>query len=93
MKKLSLIFSCVGSLFAASNSEISDFYSKSIKTQFPNATISVDNRQKVGNTGFESVIISIEFNGQKQQNILFTKDNIIVPDIIDIKNGKFCQKC
>ena len=88
MKKLSLIFSCVGSLFAASNSEISDFYSKSIKTQFPNATISVDNRQKVGNTGFESVIISIEFNGQKQQNILFTKDNIIVPDIIDIKNGK-----
>lgn len=39
MKKLSLILVCSASLFAASNSEISDFYSKSIKAQFPNATV------------------------------------------------------
>ncbi len=60
-------------MFAASNSEISDFYSKSIKAQFPNATVSVSNRQKVGNTGFESVIVSVELNGQKQENILLQK--------------------
>ncbi|TKX30570.1 bifunctional thiol oxidoreductase [Campylobacter estrildidarum] len=85
MKKLGLIFACSASLFAASNSEISDFYSKSIKMQFPNATISVKDRQKVGNTGFESVIVTITVDGQKQDQILFTKDNIIVPDIIDLK--------
>ncbi len=85
MKKLSLIIACSASLFAASNTEISDFYSKSIKAQFPNATISVGDRQKVGNTGFESVIVTIAVDGQKQEQILFTKDNIIVPDIIDLK--------
>ncbi|EOH2052035.1 hypothetical protein ACLWQZ_002041, partial [Campylobacter coli] len=58
---------------------------KSIKAQFPNATVSVGNRQKVGNTGFESVIVTIELEGQKQEQILFTKDNLIVPDIIDLK--------
>lgn len=87
MKKLSLILTCSASLFAASNSEISDFYSKSIKAQFPNATVSVSNRQKVGNTGFESVIVSVELNGQKQENILFTKDSLITPDLIDLKTG------
>ncbi|MBM0637599.1 DsbA family protein [Campylobacter sp. VicNov18] len=87
MKKLSLILACSTSLFAASNAQISDFYSKNIKAQFPNATISVGNRQKVGNTGFESVIITIELNGQKQENILFTKDSIITPELIDLKTG------
>lgn len=85
MKKLSLIIACSASLFAASNTEISDFYSKNIKAQFPNATISVGDRQKVGNTGFESVIVTIAVDGQKQEQILFTKGNIIVPDIIDLK--------
>ncbi|ECR2473788.1 DsbA family protein [Campylobacter coli] len=85
MKKISLILASSMSLFAASNSEISDFYSKSIKAQFPNATVSVGNRQKVGNTGFESVIVTITLEGQKQEQILFTKDNLIVPDIIDLK--------
>lgn len=56
MKKLSLILACSASLFAASNSEISDFYSKSIKAQFPNATVSVSNRQKVGNTGLKVLL-------------------------------------
>ncbi|TDA23963.1 thioredoxin fold domain-containing protein [Campylobacter hepaticus] len=87
MKKLSLILISCASLFAASNTEISDFYSKNIKSQFPSAVISVGNRQKVGDTGFESVIVSVELNGQKQENILFTKDNIITPDLIDLKNG------
>lgn len=86
MKKIYLSLVCVSALFAASNTQISDFYSKSIKEQFPNATISVGNRQKVANTGFESVIVTIEMGGQKQQEILFTKDNIIVPDIIDLKS-------
>lgn len=86
MKKIYLTLICASALFAASNTEISDFYSKSVKAQFPNATISVGNRQKVANTGFESVIVTIEMGGEKQQEILFTKDNIIVPDIIDLKS-------
>lgn len=86
MKKIYLSLICASALFAASNTEISDFYSKSVKTQFPNATISVGNRQKVANTDFESVIVTIEMGGEKQQEILFTKDNIIVPDIIDLKS-------
>ena len=87
MKKLSLVLVCASSLFCASNAEISEFYSKSIKSRFPNAEISVSNRQNVGNTGFESVIVSVKLDGQKEENILFTKDDIIVPDIINLKSG------
>lgn len=85
MKKFSTLFVFATSLFAASNAEISDFYSKSIKSAFPNAQITIAERQKVGDTGFESVIVRIEVDGQKQEDIIFTKDNIITTDLIDIK--------
>ncbi|MCX2683183.1 thioredoxin fold domain-containing protein [Campylobacter sp. MIT 21-1685] len=85
MKKLSTLFVFITSLFAASNTEISDFYSQSIKSVFPNAKISIGKRQKVGDTGFESVVVEIETEGQKQEDILFTKDSIITPEIIDLK--------
>lgn len=85
MKKFTLALICANALFAASNEQIAEFYSQSIKTQFPDAKVSVSQRQKVANTGFESVIVSIEVNGQKEEQILFTKDNLVVPDIIDLK--------
>lgn len=85
MKRLHLSLICTSFLFAASNEQISEFYSNSVKTQFPNAQVSVSQRQKVGDTGFESVIVNVEVDGDKQDVILFTKDNIIVPDIIDLK--------
>ncbi|MCH5336456.1 MAG: thioredoxin fold domain-containing protein [Campylobacter sp.] len=85
MKKFTLALICVNALFAASNEQIAEFYSQSIKAQFPDAKVSVSQRQKVANTGFESVIVSIEVNGQKEEQILFTKDNLVVPDIIDLK--------
>lgn len=86
MKKFALILSIANLAFAASNAQISDFYSQSIKAQFPNAKINIEKREKAGDTGFESVILSVEIDGLKQEEILFTKDNIIVPDIIDLKS-------
>lgn len=86
MKKLSLILACSASLFAASNTQISDFYSNSIKMHMPDAKITVGQRQKIANTGFESVIVTIEAGGQKQEDIIFTKDNLIMPDIIDLNS-------
>ena len=85
MKKLLLITAASLSLFAASDKEILDFYSTSIKAQFPDAKVSVVKRDKVANTGFESVVLSVEVQGAKQEEILFTKDSLIVPDIIDLK--------
>lgn len=85
MKKIIVLASVCLSLFAASDKEILDFYSQSVKTQFPDAKISIKERKKVGDTGFESVIVRIEVKEGKQEEILFTKDNLIVPDIIDLK--------
>lgn len=85
MKKFYLSLVCVSFLFAASDKQIVEFYSSSVKAQFPDAQVSVSQRQKVGDTGFESVIVSVEVDGRKQEEILFTKDNLIVPDIIDLK--------
>jgi len=85
MKKIIFLSMLTSSLFAASNEKIIEFYSQSIKNQFPNAKISISKRSKVANTGFESVVIDIELDGQKQSEILFTKDDLIVPDIIDLK--------
>ncbi|EMD8967128.1 thioredoxin fold domain-containing protein [Campylobacter upsaliensis] len=85
MKKIILLASACLSLFAASDKEILDFYSSSVKAQFPDAKLSIVKREKVADTGFESVVLSIEVQGAKQEEVLFTKDNLIVPDIIDLK--------
>ncbi|EIS1949412.1 thioredoxin fold domain-containing protein [Campylobacter upsaliensis] len=85
MKKIILLTSACLSLFAASDKEILDFYSSSVKAQFPDAKLSIVKREKVADTGFESVVLSIEVQGAKQEEVLFTKDNLIVPDIIDLK--------
>lgn len=85
MKKFIVLASACLSLFAASDKEILDFYSQSVKAQFPDAKISIKERKSVGDTGFESVIVRIEVKEGKQEEILFTKDNLIVPDIIDLK--------
>lgn len=85
MKKIGLVLGLCGALFAASDAELLEFYSSTIKAQFPDAKISIKERKKAGDTGFESVIIGIEVDGNKREEILFTKDNIIVPDVIDLK--------
>lgn len=85
MKKLLTFLSTSALLLAASNEEISKFYESTLKLQYPSAKVSVLKREKVPNTDFESVELGIEINGQKQNEILFTKGDLIVPDIIDIK--------
>ena len=86
MKKIYLALICANVLFGASNEQIIAFYSDSIKTRFPDAKINISQRQKVANTDFESVVLNVEIDGKKQEEILFTKDNLIVPDLIDIKS-------
>lgn len=88
MKKALSALALCSLAFGASDKEILSLYEASIGSQMPNAKISIKERQKAGNTGFESVLLQIEVAGQSEEEILFTKDNLIVPDIIDVKEKK-----
>lgn len=85
MKKIPSFLALSYFLLAASNEDIIKFYESTLKLQYPSAKVSVLKRDKVAKTGFESVELGIEIDGQKQKEILFTKDDLVVPDIIDIK--------
>ncbi|MCW1359942.1 thioredoxin fold domain-containing protein [Campylobacter sp. CCS1377] len=87
MKKitLALLISNV-LLFGASNQEIIDFYTKVYSSQIPDVKISVIKREKIPVDNFESVILDIQSENFKEQIITFTKDSVIVPDILDLKN-------
>lgn len=88
MKKILTTLALCSLTFGANDKEIISLYEASFSSQIPNVKISIKERQKAGNTGFESVILQIEAQGRSEEEILFTKDNLIVPDIIDIKEKK-----
>ncbi|MCR8706013.1 hypothetical protein CAMP5121_08070, partial [Campylobacter sp. 2352 PW] len=54
-----------------------------------NANISVSSREKIPDTNFEAVIVNFEISGKNFQEIVFTQDNIITTEVIDVKKGEF----
>lgn len=74
------------SLFAATNAEIVDHFKSTI--QVPNITIEVVSREKVdGIDGMDFVTLNLT-DGQRAQKLsIFTKDELIFPDVISIKKG------
>lgn len=70
-----------GSLFAASNEEILDLYK-----DFPKEIkIEITDRIPIEKTGFDAIVISMSKGEQKHQEILFTKDDFIMTDLVNLK--------
>lgn len=74
------------SLFAASNEQIIEFY-KSIAQ--PGLMFKVTERQKLAeNPEYEMVVVNISNGKLSEDEIMFTKGDLLLPDIIDLKNKK-----
>lgn len=73
-------------LFAATNAEIIDHFKASI--QVPNITITVEERKSVQNIeGMDFVTLNLTDGTRAQKLTIFTKDDLIFPDVISIKQG------
>lgn len=88
MKKhlLWLVALFTSSLFAATDAEIVDHFKSTI--QVPNIAIEVVSRQKVdGIDGMDFVTLNLTDGKRSQKLSIFTKDDLIFPDVISIKQG------
>lgn len=74
------------SLFSASDEQIIEFY-KSIAQ--PGLMFKVKHRQALAeNPEFEMVVVNISNGKMSEDDIMFTKGDLLLPDIIDLKNKK-----
>ena len=88
MKKhlLWLVALFTSSLFAATDAEIVEHFKSTI--QVPNITIEVVSRQKVdGIDGMDFVTLNLSDGKRSQKLSIFTKEDLIFPDVISIKQG------
>nr|MCR4941932.1 thioredoxin domain-containing protein [Campylobacter sp.] len=78
------------SLFGLSNDEILKFY-KNIAPE--ELQVSIVSREKVeGLSGYESVIIGITDGKNTENDVIFIHENLVLPEIIDLKNSKSYKK-
>ena len=88
MKKIILFLSATLSLsLAATDAQIKKFYDETFKEQLNKPTLKILKREKVEGSDFEAVVISLESDKMKIEDMIFTKGDIIVPDIIDLKKN------
>lgn len=74
------------SMFAATDAQIIAYFQNQVKN--PALTITVESRQGVeGLNGYDMVNAQITDGAQSQVITVFTKDDLIFPDIIDLKSG------
>lgn len=88
MKKLIVFVASflASTLFAASDAEIINHFKSTISV--PNITITVEGRQSVeGITGMDFVTLNLTDGTRSQKLSIFTKDDLIFPDVISIKKG------
>jgi len=88
MKKqlLWLVALLASTLFAATDAEIVEHFKSTI--QVPNITITVVSRKKVDSIeGMDFVTLNLSDGKRSQVLSIFTKDDLIFPDIISIKQG------
>ncbi len=86
-KKLLLATSLyASSLLAATNTEIVNHFKSTIPV--PNISIEVVERQSVsGISGMDFVTLNLSDGARAQKLSIFTKDDLIFPDVISIKKG------
>lgn len=88
MKKYILWFVALlsSTLFAATDAQIVEHFKSTI--QVPNITIEVISRKKVENIdGMDFVTLNLSDGTRSQKLSIFTKDDLIFPDVISIKQG------
>jgi thiol:disulfide interchange protein DsbC len=88
MKKWIALATLLGAhtLFAATNEELINHFKASI--QVPNISITVEGRQSVdGMSGMDFVTLNLSDGTRSQKLSVFTKDELIFPDVISIKQG------
>jgi len=88
MKKWIALATLLGAhtLFAATNEELINHFKASI--QVPNISITVDGRQSVdGMNAMDFVTLNLSDGTRSQKLSVFTKDELIFPDVISIKQG------
>ncbi|KIM09831.1 MAG: histidine kinase [Sulfurovum sp. FS06-10] len=88
MKKWIALATLLGAhtLFAATNEELINHFKASI--QVPNISITVESRQGVdGIAGMDFVTLNLSDGTRSQKLSVFTKDELIFPDVISIKQG------
>lgn len=74
------------SLFAATDAEIIEHFKSTI--QVPNIAIEVSTRKSVdGIAGMDFVTLNLSDGTRSQRISIFTKDDLIFPDVISIKKG------
>lgn len=84
------IFLLSGFLYSATDKEILEYYKHRLNNEYNtnNTKLSIVSRQKISNSGFEKVIVRIEAKGSSVEDIIFTKDKILTPDLINAQNFK-----
>ena len=84
------IFLLSGFLYSATDKEILEYYKHRLNNEYNtnNTKLSIVSRQKISNSGFEKVIVRIEAKGSSVEDIIFTKDKILTPDLIKQKQDK-----
>lgn len=82
MKKIALSLAAFSLIFGASDEEILKLYDGAPAE----IKISIDQRIKVEQAPqYDLVVLKIEHNGASQNEFVFTKDNLVFFDIVDIK--------
>lgn len=87
MKKLVLTSAiAASSLFAATDAQILGFYNQ-ILPQGISASI-VSREKLAGNEEFEGVVLKLTDGKASEDEVIFTKGDLLLPDILDLKSGK-----
>lgn len=86
MKKVGLLSILAASyLFGLTNDEILNQYKKMVP---PDVSISIESREKLDDfKGYEAIVFKMKQGENEGGEIVFTKDELIFPDIIDFKKG------
>ena len=84
MKKIVLSLMAASAMFAASNEQVVGFYSQMVGE---GVKVNVTERKPLTD-GIEAVVVNLS-NGQvSQDEVIFTKGDLLFPDIIDLKAQK-----
>lgn len=85
MKKIILTsVIAASSLFAASNEQILSFYSQILPQ---GVTATIVSREKIAVDDIEAITLRLTDGKVSEDEILFTKGDLILPEVLDLKNG------
>lgn len=86
LKKYFFLLATATLCFAASDEDVVSFFKGRLFKDFPNVKISVLSRENIGRDNFEKIIVEISDSGESIREVVFARDNFLLPDIYDIGN-------